>query len=774
VPPQVPYSTVAERFNLTARSRIVSWGVRSVNQVAGDVSMIVPADKGTMSGAGTVSNSEYGGLRYRPGGLVRFASRPAEIIREYRSAYVFPDALAGVTVAAVAIPQAIAYASIAELPAHCGLYAAAIGAIVGALWGSSRFLATGPVNASSLLVLPVLLAVAVPDTPQFLLAAGLVAVLAGLLRIALALMHFGALVTLASRSVLIGFTAGAAVHIGVGQIKHLLGLDVPATPELYRAIGALIARAGETNEICVILGVSTMALVVGLGWLGPRVPAALVAIVVAGLAAGILGLTNQGVPVVGAVSRSLPPPTWVSTGLLPDLQMVRGVIVGTMAVAALGLIEAVAASQTLARRSGDRLDNNQEFFGQGLANVVAGLFSGYPVSGSFTRSALARQSGARTNLTGVFTGAAVLGGMLIFAPWAGLIPKPAIAGVLLVIAWRMVDRKGIRRTLRTSRTETAVMIVTFCATMVLPLDFAVLSGVVFSLALFVMRSSLGSINSVVPDSDYRHFVSDPNRPACPQLGLIEIRGPLFFGAVHHIEEELRRNQETHPGQNNIVLRLHGVDMCDLTGIEMLESTIKWYRGLGGDVYVVGARGQVMKMMEDSGFLEQTLGRDHVLDRERAIEYLFDNVLDPAICSYECGVRVFAECQAVEKHPYDAQFPPAPRVPIPHDRFLPLDRFQELAGDADTPIFDIREPVEYERGHVPRAVSLPLRLLPERWHDLPEDRTVLLVCRSGRRSWRALRMLEDFGLSKVYALRGGILAWRAAGLPVTAAEGEKSE
>ena len=350
-----------------------------------------------------------------------------------------------------------------------------------------------------------------------------------------------------------------------------------------------------------------------------------------------------------------------------------------------------------------------------------------------------------------------------------MIPKPALAGVLLVIAWRMVDRQGIRRVLRTSRAETAVMIVTFCATMVLPLDFAVLAGVVFSLAVFVVRSSLSRVDSVVPDSNYRHFVHDPSQPACPQLGLLDIRGPLFFGAVYHIEEELRHNLETHPGQNYIVLRLHGVDMCDLSGIEMLESTVRAYRNMGGDVFIVGPRRRVMRVMENSGFLDQTLGRDHLLDRERAIEYLFNQVLDPAVCAYECGHRVFAECQAIEKHPYGVQFPPAPKEPLPHGRFLPLDRFQELADDPDTPILDIREPEEYRRGHIPRAASLPLRLLPEQWDDLPRDRTILLVCRSGRRSSRALRMLEDAGISNVNALRGGILAWRAAGLPVTGAE-----
>jgi SulP family sulfate permease len=692
-----------------------------------------------------------------------------EILRGYRREFFPADLLAGLTVAAVAIPQAIAYASIAELPPHYGLYTAAIAAVVGSLWGCSRFLATGPVNASSLLVFPVLLAVAVPGTPEYLLAASLVALIAGALRIALALLRFGAVVTLASRSVLIGFTAGAAVHIAVGQLKHLLGLDVQAMPELHRTLAAIVLRVGESHQLSMALGLGTLVLVIGLRRLGPRTPAALIAVVAAALAVWLFGLEERGVRVVGAIPRSLPPLTWAAVGRLPDLHMVRGVIVGAMAVAALGLIEAVAASQTLARRSGDRLNSNQEFFGQGLANIAAGLFSGYPCSGSFTRSALAHQSGARTNLTGVITGATVLVGMLLFAPWARLIPRAAIAGVLLVVAWRMVDREGIRRVFRTSKSESAVMAVTFGATLVLPLDFAVLAGVVFSLAFFVVRSSLPRVVPVVPDPTFRHFVNDPERPACPQLGVLNIRGPLFFGAVYHIEEELRLNHRRHPGQHYLILRLHGVDICDLTGIEMLESTVKTYRQLGGDVYLIRPREPVLKVMEQSGFLEQTLGRDHILEQEGAIEYVFDHVLDPAVCSYECEQRVFAECQAVEKHRYATQLPPAPRQPHLHDRFVPPERFQELAGDRETLIYDIREPAEYRRGHVPGASSLPLRLLPERWSELPKDRTVLLCCRSGRRSSRALHMLEDLGFENVYALGGGILAWRAERLPITTVE-----
>ena len=484
------------------------------------------------------SRFERGGPDCEEGGLRLFVRRPVDILRAYRRGDFPADLLAALTVAAVAIPQAIAYASIAELPPHYGLYTAGVAAIVGSLWGCSRFLATGPVNAVSLLVLPVLLGVAVPGSPDFLLAASTVALLAGLFNVVLALLRFGALVTLASHSVLLGFTAGAAIHIAVGQVKHLAGLQIPAMPELHRTVRAIADRIHESHPITLALGLGALVLVIAARRLGPRFPAALATIVVAAVATAALGLEGRGVHVVGAIPRSLPPPTWFAIGQLPDLQMIRGLVVGAMAVAALGLIEAVAASQTLARQAGDRLNNNQEFFGQGLANIAAGLFSGYPCSGSFTRSALAQQSGARTHISGVLTGLTVLVGLLVFAPWARHIPRAAIAGVLLVVAWRMIDREGIRRVFKSSRSEAAVMTITFGATLVLPLDFAVLAGVVFSLAFFVIKSSLPRVVPVVPDPTFRHFVDDPSRPVCPQLG-VDTRDSRFVTSPGTVSSDYR-------------------------------------------------------------------------------------------------------------------------------------------------------------------------------------------------------------------------------------------
>ena len=706
--------------------------------------------------------------------MMNYLAQPWAILREVRRDDLPADLIAGLTVAAVAIPQGIAYASIAELPPHVGLYTAAVGAIVGSLWGSSRFLATGPVNASSLLVLPLLLAVAVPGTPLYLVAASVIAVLSGLMCMGLALMRLGAIVTVASRSVLLGFVAGAALHIGVGQTRHLLGLEVPAAPELYETGMAIIRNLTNAHLATTVLGVGALLLMVALRRLGPRVPAALLTITLSALAVFLFGLEDRGVRIVGEIPRTLPPLTWVANGMFPDIRLVQSRVIGSAAVAALGLVEAVAASQTLARRVGERLDFNQEFFGQGLAKVATGLFSGYPCSGSFTRSALSQQSGARTHLTGVVTGVTVLVAMLLLAPYARLIPRATIAGVLLVIAWGMVDRSAVRRTLRTSSSEAVIMSATFVATLLLPLDFAILAGIVFSLALFVVRSSLPRVYPVVPDATYRHLVHDPTRPVCPQIALMNIRGPLFFGAVYHIEEELRHNYERHPGQRTLVLRMHGVDQCDMSGVEMLDATVQAYRQMGGDVYMVRLRKPLEDVLVQSRFIGETLGRDHILEQDGAIEYLFEHDIDPAICTYECELRVFAECQTVVKHVYGDHVPSAPLDPRGHHLQVAPDEFRKLMTDPRALLLDVREPAEHRRAHLPGATLLPLRDLLKAAADLPRDRPVLLACRSGRRAARALFVLEDLGYDQITGLRGGILAWRAAGMSVEIERNAKAE
>ncbi len=255
--------------------------------------------------------------------LQSYLLQPVTLFRGYRRENLTPDLVAGLTVAAVAVPQGMAYATIAELPPQVGLYAAGVGSVVASLWGSSKYLATGPTNAKSLLVLAVLLGIAAPGDPLYVLGAAVLAVLSGLFLIVLAGLRFGALAALASRPVLLGFTAGAAVLIGVGQLRHLLGVDVPSSPDLIAIVEGLAANAHQTHWPTVAVGLGTVAVVLLVNRIHKRLPAALIAIVVGALVVWLTGLDEGGVRVMGHIPRSLPPLTWRAVGQLPDMHLVR-------------------------------------------------------------------------------------------------------------------------------------------------------------------------------------------------------------------------------------------------------------------------------------------------------------------------------------------------------------------------------------------------------------------------------------------------------------------
>ncbi len=701
-----------------------------------------------------------------PARVAKQLLRPVEVVHGLGRRHLRHDLIAGLTVAVVAIPQSIAYAAIAGLPPNVGLYAAAVASVAGALWGSSKHLSTGPTNAVSLLVLSVVSPLAAVGSAAFVGAAGALAVLVGLVCLGFAALRLGMLVNFASRAVLLGFTAGAGVLIAAGQLKYLLELDIPRNPYLYRTLALVVQHLDEFNPASVGVGLGTLAVVVTLQRLSPRIPSALLGLIVGSASAAVLAWAGVQLTMVGAVPRALPQLTQFDFNWLGDGQVLAALVSGAVAVTALSVVEAISIAREMARRTGERVDVNQELVGQAMANLAAGLLGGYPVSGSFTRTAVNYEAGARTPLSGVLCGGFVLLGVLLFGPLAAYLPHASLAGLILLVAVRLVDWRGIRRVIRTSPSETAVMGVTFAATLVLSLEFAILVGVIMSLALYIYHSSMPTVHPVVPDETFRHFVERPGHPQCPQLAVVNIRGALYFGAVAHVEDELLANLERNPGQHYLLLRMHGVSHCDLSGIDALEGIVRLYRDNGGDVYIVQAREPVRELMRASGF-ERLLGSDHFLPQEGAIEFLFEHVLDPAVCCYECEHRVFAECQPLHKHPYDARLPTFAGAISHPDRHLSVREVDDTfwAGGERPLVVDVREPEEYRAGHLPGAILLPLRELIERAPDLPRDRRILLVCRSGRRSGRALHWLIEMGFQHVFNLKGGILSWKAAGRPI---------
>jgi SulP family sulfate permease len=693
-------------------------------------------------------------------------ARPWEILRGYRRRHVRPDLVAGATVAVLAIPQCIAYAAIAGLPPTYGLYSAVVATIVGALWGSSSHLSTGPTNAISILVLSILTPLAAIGAPEYLVAASAMAVMVGVLCIVFGFARLGMLVNFASRSVLLGFTAGAGVLIAVGQLRNLLHIDIPRSPHLLHTVLDLVRNLDQIHITSLILGGVTVLIILLVDGFTRRLPGAILALVGTGAAVAALGVERLGVAVVGEVPRAMPRVTEFSIGWMFEQDVIGALLMGALAVAALGLVEAISIAREIARQSGEHLDVNQELIGQGMANIAAGVFSGYASSGSFTRSAVNFQTGARSQMSSVFCGLFILAGVLAFGPLAAYLPRASLAGLIMLIAYRMVDWRGVRRVLRGSRSETGIMVSTFVATLVLPLEFAVLAGVILSLAIYIYKSSMPTVESVVPDENFHQFIVDPGAPVCPQLGIIKIEGSLFFGAATHVEDALLANFEANPGQTVLLLRMHGVGRCDLSGIDVLEGILRIYRGAGGDLYLTNVRPGVRDFMRRTGF-EHILGSDRFLEPDEAVEHLFNEVIDSAICCYECEHRVFAECQPLVKHPYDGRLPSSSgrlRFPLKHLKVVEFEDAIAEEGDRAL-LIDVREPEEYALGHLPNSRLLPLRDLLGAIEDLPRDRPIFLVSRSGRRSTRAMRLFADLGYEDVYNLKGGILSWKARGRPL---------
>lgn len=687
-------------------------------------------------------------------------SRPVVLLRDYTRRNFQPDLLAGLTVATILLPQAIVLALLAGLPPQMGLYAGIVASIVGALWGSSNHLNTGPTNSASILVLSTLLPIAVPGTEPFILAAGMLAALSGIIRLSMGLVHLGILVNFVSDSVIVGFTAGAGLLIAVGELRYLLRLPAPPSSDLLGAIENLGAHLTEAHLLSLALGLGTIALILALKRYNAKLPGALIAIALSSLVVALFGLDQIGVSVLGELPRSLPPFTPLP---LSDMQLVGQLATGALAIAALGLVEATSIARSIASKSGQRLDNNQEFVGQGLANIAAGFLSGLPCSGSFNRSALNYSSGARTPLSNVFCGITVLVTLLVFAPFAAYLPRAALAGILLIAAYGMIDQKEIVRLLRGARGDAAIMLVTLSATLLLPLQFAVLAGILMSFAYYILKTSAPQVHSVVPDENFAHFIPQGKKPVCPQLAIFEILGDLYFGAVNHVEETIYQHQLQHPTQRFVLLRMRGVHFCDISGIHMLENVVRSYRARGGDVYMVRVREPVLRVMKLTRFYNY-LGADHFLSPDGAVEYLFYKVLDPAICIYESNVRVFRECQNLPRPDYPIPLLlPAEISPDGLVQIKPRDLWLKLRAPNPPRVVDVREPREFQRGHIPQAELHPLSELVMDAHALPRDRPIVLVCRGGRRSERVAQWFRAKGYKDIAVLQGGMLAWEAADL-----------
>jgi SulP family sulfate permease len=566
------------------------------------------------------------------------------------------DLIAGVLGALLVLPQGFAFATLAGLPPEYGLYTAIVPCVVAALFGSSWHVASGPTNANSLALFAMLAPLAAVGSPGYIQLALAVTVMVGVMQWLVGVLRLGSVANFISPSALRGFTSGAAALIALHALTDLIGLAAPAEHGTRALLQHLVAHLDALRPASVLVGAMTLAVALGVRRLLPKWPFMLLGLA-AGTALAVLlnragpGWHWEAVAMIGAIPPIWPRFQWpgVQFASLPDLLS----IAFALTIVALG--QSISIAKAVAARSGQAIDANREFRGQGLSNIVGGFFSSYVSCGSLNRSLPNLEAGARTPLAAVFASMWLLLLVASTSTLLALIPLPAIAALLVLVAWGLLDLAGWRRLWSHSREDFAIAAVTAVATVTIRLEMAILLGTILSLVVHLYRTSrphvrvMGFDRGAEPGRpSERPFVVRSAVPAplpeCPQLKMIRMEGEVYFGAVPHVADRLRELRAHVDAPRHLLVMAKSMNFNDLPAVELWRGELAARRAAGGDLYFHRPRPPVLELWERIGFMRE-LGADHIFPTKRvAIATIFDR-LDRRICSH-CTARVFEECQSL--------------------------------------------------------------------------------------------------------------------------------
>lgn len=593
----------------------------------------------------TTPDGKAPSLRARLRGGLRMAgrdlSRTPDWFAQVTPKTIWADAIAGLTGATLSLPQSVAFAAIAGLPPQYGFYTAMVPPIITAFFGSSWHAAAGPATAISALVFGALAGNFVPGSPEFISAAIFLALLVGVFQLAMGLMRLGGVVDFVSHSVMIGFVSGAALLIALSQLGDALAVELPRPEDLFTFFGALIQHLPEADFRAVSIALLALAVGVLVRRFLPRWPNYLLALLAATGLSVLYGGSAAGLSTVGAIDGVLP------SFALPhfDGDKLRDIASGALAIGVVGLLEAMSVARALASKSGQMLDGNREFVGQGLSNIGGAFFQCYPSTFSFTRSGVNYEAGARTPLAMLFCVAFLAAILLLVAPYFAEVPIAGMSGVIMLVAWRLINLREIAHLVRHSTSETAIALVTFATTVLVDLEFSIYVGVMMSLFLFLRRTARPIIAISAPDPSTEGRVIRSARlyhlDECPQLMIAMLEGPFYFGTVEAIRREFRRFELERPSQKHVLFSIAGSGEIDLPAAELLVEQAQRRKALGGALHI---KLLTLTSFEKLARFEvfKSLGRDHIhLSKRDALASVVPE-LDLDICR-SCRARIFKEC-----------------------------------------------------------------------------------------------------------------------------------
>jgi sulfate permease, SulP family len=541
----------------------------------------------------------------------------------YRSQFLVGDITAGIIVTSLLIPQSMAYALLAGLPPQVGLYASILPAILYPLIGTSRVLAVGPVAVDSLMVAAAIANFSPQSTPEYLALAVTLAFLVGAIEIIMGILRLGFLVNFLSRSVTSGFISGAAVIIGFSQVKHLLGLKIPATESFGELVTLIVRNLAQTNWLTLALGIASVGILVSFnrplvkqlkqrGWSDRQIlpiskSAPLVVVILGTLLVWGLHLDKvAGIKVVGNI------PAGLSSLTLPllDWQTLKSLLPAAVAISLVGYMEGYAGGQALASKRREKIDANQELLGLGVANLGAAVTGGYPVTGGVSRSVVNSAAGANTGLASIVTGLLVAVTVMFLTPLFYFLPQACLAAVIITAVYTLIDVATLRRMWAYDKGDAIAWLTTFGAVLALGVEKGIMLGALIALALHLWRTSHPHIAIVGRLGDSEHFrnVLRHNVKTSPEVLAVRVDASLYFANAKYLENFLTQTIADRSEIKSVLLVCSAINLIDASALEILESLIADLRSLNIQFYFAEVKGPVMDKLTKIGFVDY-VGRD---------------------------------------------------------------------------------------------------------------------------------------------------------------------
>jgi len=555
------------------------------------------------------------------------------------------DALAGLTVAAVLIPQSMAYAILAGLPPVYGLYAAVAAPLIGAMWGSLRQLATGPIAIMSLLVLTTLSPMADPGSPEFIELAFLLAFLVGVIYLIIGLFRLGEIMSFISHSAVKGFTSAAALIITATQLPNFLGLSVERHEYIFQQLLDIVTSLPGLHPMTMGIGLVAFAVIYGIKRLKPTFPASIAALVLTTLAVFFFKLDQSGVAIVGEIPSGLQTPNLHTF----DIGVISALIGPAVVIALVSFAETYSVGKAISSDTKQKLNVDQEFIGQGLANLLGSFLQSYPVSGSFSRTAINFASGAKTGISSAFSSITVIISLLFLTSIFTYIPKTALAAMVISAVLLLFNPKEVFKLWKMNRHDGIVAITVFFISLIAAPDYALLIGVVMSLMFFLWKTMRPSITRISKDPYLNMFVNADlyEKPSCPQLLHLRSDNVIYFAnAGYTIESILGKLDQVDTPVKYLLLDLQAMGFIDITGIDELRVLMEEAKERQIKVAYMGINQPVQETFKNSTFIEEIEPGLLIENRGQAIQVIFDQ-LDHQYCKEECPYTLFNECPQVK-------------------------------------------------------------------------------------------------------------------------------